>query len=789
MAIPIKVKAAFKNLRRLRRVKLKTTNWESKYAGLKHLAIMAFMLGSMTFSMMQAIAQEPVAEEALDIGDIVVTGTKTEKRIKDAPVVTDVITQEQIADKGALTLYDVLEGEPSIRVEQQCSNCNFSILRMMGLGGNNSVILIDGQPIYSGLAGVYGLQQIQAGTIERIEIVKGAGSALYGSNAIAGIVNVILKDPTSKDKSRITGQLGTDNTNSLSFSTSGRKDNISYIVTGQKNVADARDESGGSDLVSGWKDQGSDRLTDSVEYDNKGVNTKLFFYDVFGTRERIGLSLNFLDEMRRGGNLDDFDDAIDLDNERIDTSRYEFGVTYRKVLDNDDVINMYLTRVNHHRIATNGAAWDNSIGSGIVDDNTNLTSAAINSWDAANNGVDLYTAGSGYFDVNGYASGDDAYEAALDLDIDGDGYITLDEIRPRPFYVDEETTVFDMNYNTMIGKLHDVVAGLSFNSETTTEDINRHYNKKEINDFALYAQDDVKLSDQWELVLGMRYDKHDSSDMLAGAVGDYDESIVNPRIALRYAPNMLDTYRFSIGKGYMVPSTFAEEFHLCASAPRIYKPGTLEPEKSTIYTLSYDHESPLNYGLTLFHITIDDKIKMTDDLSGFGAAATGYDFGWENGGKASTTGFEVSVGADISMNNRLQFDYIYTIAEFSDLQNPADPLSDNIMRSPKHQASFSYNYDDEKRSGWRFVWDTRYYGKMYIEHTNDTAGISAIERTDAYMITDIRLSKKMNKTTKYYIGVENLFDYIQERRDTEDAAYLWAPIYGRTLYTGFEFEF
>jgi len=70
------------------------------------------------------------------------------------------VSRASIADKSAHNIFEALEGESGVRVEQQCQFCNFTILRMQGLGADHTQVLLDGQPVYSGLAGVYGLQQI-----------------------------------------------------------------------------------------------------------------------------------------------------------------------------------------------------------------------------------------------------------------------------------------------------------------------------------------------------------------------------------------------------------------------------------------------------------------------------------------------------------------------------------------------------------------------------------------------------------------------------------------------------
>jgi outer membrane receptor for ferrienterochelin and colicins len=82
-------------------------------------------------------------------------------------------------------------------MESSCQNCGFQQVRINGLDGPYTQILIDSRPIFSALSGVYGIEQIPVNMIERVEVVRGGGSALYGSNAIAGTVNIITKEPIS----------------------------------------------------------------------------------------------------------------------------------------------------------------------------------------------------------------------------------------------------------------------------------------------------------------------------------------------------------------------------------------------------------------------------------------------------------------------------------------------------------------------------------------------------------------------------------------------------------------
>src|SRR5688572_7101550 len=128
--------------------------------------------------------------------DVVVTATRTNQRLGDVPIRTEVISQEAMRSVQARTLADAMEYTTGVQVESNCQNCNFSQIRLLGLEGPYTQILIDGQPVISSLAQVYGIEQLPARMIERIEVVKGGGSALYGPGSVGGVVNVISREPS-----------------------------------------------------------------------------------------------------------------------------------------------------------------------------------------------------------------------------------------------------------------------------------------------------------------------------------------------------------------------------------------------------------------------------------------------------------------------------------------------------------------------------------------------------------------------------------------------------------------
>ncbi len=131
-----------------------------------------------------------------NLDQVVITGTKTLKKKIDSPVIVNILNNIQLENTQACNLAEGLNYQPGLRIETDCQTCNYTQLRMNGLTGGYSQILINGKSIFSPLIGLYGLEQIPTNMIDKIEIIRGGGSTLYGSSAIGGVVNIITKKPT-----------------------------------------------------------------------------------------------------------------------------------------------------------------------------------------------------------------------------------------------------------------------------------------------------------------------------------------------------------------------------------------------------------------------------------------------------------------------------------------------------------------------------------------------------------------------------------------------------------------
>lgn len=238
-----------------------------------------------------------IAPDVFNLEQVVVTGNRSEVRRRMSSSLVAVVGAPTLELVNANSLADGLCYQPGVRVENDCQNCGFTQVRINGLDGHYSQILMNSRPVFSALAGVYGLEHIPANMIERIEVMRGGGSALFGSSAIGGTVNIITKDPLSNcaDVSHTLTSIGVtgalDNTTTVNASVVGENDRIGLFAFGQNRVRDGYDHNG-----DGYTEIGM-------------LKSQVFgFRSFLRTTQRSKLTLEYhgLHEYRRGGdNLDD----------------------------------------------------------------------------------------------------------------------------------------------------------------------------------------------------------------------------------------------------------------------------------------------------------------------------------------------------------------------------------------------------------------------------------------------------------------------------------------------------
>ncbi len=189
-------------------------------------------------------------ESQITLDAVVVSANRNETTRREAPSLVNILDSDLLNKVSAPTIAEGLSFQPGVRVENSCQNCGFAQVRINGLDGQYSQIVINSRPVFSALAGVYGLEHIPSNMVERIEVVRGGGSALYGSSAIGGTINIITKEPlrNSGELSHTLTSIGCgkslDNNTTLNASvvTDDRKAGIT--IYGQNRMRDAYDHDG-----------------------------------------------------------------------------------------------------------------------------------------------------------------------------------------------------------------------------------------------------------------------------------------------------------------------------------------------------------------------------------------------------------------------------------------------------------------------------------------------------------------------------------------------------------------
>ena len=257
-------------------------------------------------------------EEALAVEEVVVSASRTETNRKFLPTIVSVASTKLFESIASSNLAETMNFQSGLRVENNCGNCGTTQLRINGLEGQYSQVLLDSRPIFSSLASVYGLEQLPVAMIERVEVIRGGGSALFGANAIGGVVNIITKEPLYNSVTLAnTTNISEDGTADFNTSLNGSFVSDDY-KTGGYLFGMIRDRDS--------YDRNGDGFSDIPELNSETVGFRAYYKTSPYTR--LTAEYHHIHEFRRGGNAFDLPphmaDIAEQLNHKIDGGGLKF---------------------------------------------------------------------------------------------------------------------------------------------------------------------------------------------------------------------------------------------------------------------------------------------------------------------------------------------------------------------------------------------------------------------------------------------------------------------------------
>ena len=247
-------------------------------------------------------------ESSTVVDQVVVSATRNETNRRETSTVVNVASTKLFESTASSNLSEAMNFQSGLRVENTCGNCGAPQLRINGLEGQYSQILLDSRPIFSSLAGVYGLDLMPVAMVERVEVIRGGGSALFGSSAIGGVVNIISKEPlrNTLSLSHTTNILedGTpDNNTSLGGAFVSDDYKMGAYVFGQVKSRDGYDRN-------------DDGFSDITRLKSQTLGFRAYYKT--STHSRLTAEYHHIHDFRRGG--DNLDEAPHMTNicEQVD---------------------------------------------------------------------------------------------------------------------------------------------------------------------------------------------------------------------------------------------------------------------------------------------------------------------------------------------------------------------------------------------------------------------------------------------------------------------------------------
>ncbi|MBC8316478.1 MAG: TonB-dependent receptor [Desulfobulbaceae bacterium] len=626
----------------------------------KRMSIPMALLFTAALNSTAQAAEDNTVTTAID--EVVVTATRTEtdvKKIGGASIT--VITQDEILAKQQSTVQEVLKGIPGLDIISNGGMGTSTSIFLRGSDSKNTLILVDGimfnDPSLNNRQS--DIANLTTDNIERIEIVRGPMSVLYGSNAAAGVINIITKKGTGVPKTTLGFEAGSYNTWKIHAGNSGSTDRLDYSL----NVS---------------------------HLNSKGFST----------------ANNDNDDIPHAGNTSEEDG---YENSSISAkANYEITPNF------DLVASM---RYMDSEIE------EDDYGSGYIGDR--FTAAGPPLWISS---PDPTGSKKMHTDSEQYLGRVDAKNKFSNDFLNSNFYYQFSR-HDRQSYNNDGNKSFDFTGKSQeagwlgtfaVSDNNDLTIGTSFFEEkmkSKSSDI-----KKDADITSVWAQEQVTLPGNIEIIAALRYDDHDSF----GSKTTY-------RIAPSYFTDFGTLLKASFATGFRAPSLY----ELYDST---YGNENLDPEKSKGWDVGFEQEvadGTVLFGATYFALTFNDRI--------------GYDsFTFQSiqvDGDTKTKGVETFIQWQPSETLSFLANYTYT--------DTKDPDGERLVRRPMHKISLGTQYRYKKAL---FNCDIRWVDERDTSSFETDLNGNPVETLDSYTLVNIAASYDLNETVQLQARIDNFFD-------------------------------
>ncbi len=682
-----------------------------------------------------------LVEDLLGLDEVVVSATRNRVNKKKAPIIVNTLGEKLLNATQALAVSESLNYSPGVRVETNCQNCGFTQVRLNGLDGSYSQILVNSRAVFSALNSVYGLEQIPSQIIDRVEIVRSGGSALFGSNAIAGTINIITKDPVLNtwEVGSYLGLIDGDTPDRvINFNASLVSDDLKSGATFFGIHRNRED----------W-DANGDGFTEMVKLKNTTFGTKLYYKPT--ELSRITFDATILNEFRRGGDRLDLAPHLTDITEELRHNTIMGGINY-------DVSNKANTQ--HYSIYssvqhTDRDSYYGGLGGGrTAQDSLTALNAYGKTKDLAlANGFqftkqfqsDVLTSGVEY----NYGNTEDrieGYNRVIDQDVHSAGVYVQYEWKPNT------------KFSALLGSRLDY-----------------------INVNGLYQIGNIERTT------------------------DVSQTTINPRITLSYTFNDALKLRGGYARGFRAPQAFNEDLHISSvgGEPQfVILSNDLDAEYSNAYTASLNYTKDFNLVQTNF--LIEGFFTSLNNPFTLVSTGVQFDNGSileeiRNGEGARVYGANFEVGVSPSKKWLFQLGGTLQRSEYDEPQvlfetdgtnpNENDILIDEFVRTPNFYGYLNTNWTPNETFSLSVT--GTYTGSMTVPLVVSDSGFLRLNESQDFFDLNINAETHFDISEDFQLnlnaGVKNMFNSFQDDFDigaTRDSDYVYGPAFPRTFFVG-----